>query len=57
VLRERDWDNVLWNVPRGRSVLFVGPEHRGRAEPVRAGLAQLARVPTLIDRRRGGKAA
>lgn len=57
MLRERDWDNVLWNVPRGRSVLFVGPEHRGRAEPVRAGLAQLARVPTLIDRRRGGKAA
>ena len=25
-MRERDWENLLWNVRRGRAVLFTGPD-------------------------------
>jgi len=25
-VRDRDWENLVWNVRRGRSVLFVGPQ-------------------------------
>ena len=38
MLRERDWENLLWNVRRGRSVLFLGPEPGGSCEAATAGL-------------------
>lgn len=40
MLRARDWENLLWNVRRGRSVLFVGPEPGGSCEAATAGLAR-----------------
>jgi TIR domain/SIR2-like domain len=37
-LRERDWQNLVWNVRRGRPVLFVGPDLGGGAESGTAAL-------------------
>ena len=39
-MRERDWENLLWNVRRGRSVLFTGPDLDAGAEPPTAALAR-----------------
>jgi len=39
-LRERDWENLVWNVRRGRSVLFTGPDLDAGAEVPTAALAR-----------------
>jgi len=39
-LRERDWDNLVWNVRRGRSVLFTGADLDTRGEAPTAALAR-----------------
>ncbi|MGH6689820.1 MAG: hypothetical protein ACREF4_03955, partial [Gammaproteobacteria bacterium] len=39
-MRERDWENLVWNVRRGRSVLFTGADLDADAE---AGTAALTR--------------
>lgn len=38
-MRERDWDNLVWNVRRGRSVLFTGPDLDTRGEAPTVALA------------------
>jgi TIR domain-containing protein/SIR2-like protein len=39
-VRERDWDNLVWNVRRGRSVLFMGPHVGGGDDGPTAALAR-----------------
>jgi hypothetical protein len=39
-LRERDWENLLWNVRRGRAVLFTGPDLDASAEVPTVALAR-----------------
>ena len=39
-LKERDWENLLGNIRRGRSVLFVGPNLGASAEAAVTGLAR-----------------
>jgi len=39
-LRERDWDNLVWNVRRGRSALFTGPDIDTRGEAPTVALAR-----------------
>jgi hypothetical protein len=39
-LKDRDWDNLLGNIRRGRSVLFIGPRVGPGAEPPMAELAR-----------------
>jgi hypothetical protein len=38
-MRERDWHNLLWDVRRGRSLRFAGPDIGARG---RDGLAEAA---------------
>ena len=50
-VRERDWDNLLWNVRRARSVLFTGPDlDAGASGPTAALTARLGDL--LRDERR-----
>jgi hypothetical protein len=39
-LRERDWENLLWNVRNRRTVLFVGPDLGGGGETATAALTR-----------------
>ena len=57
MLRARDWENVFWNVRRGRSVLFLGSEPSGSCEAATTGLALPTRILTSTDRRHRGKSA
>jgi hypothetical protein len=50
-VRERDWDNLIWNVRRARSVLFTGPDlDAGASGPTAALTARLGDL--LRDERR-----